>query len=249
MRAAGIPGARGHRLRRRLSQSDRRLLAGAPIRCARLGRGLAAGRGWVRVDPTAAVAPERIYDTLDDRAARAAAACSACAARRCAMPATGCGAAGTTSCSASMPTPAARLLQPLGIDDIDAGTPGRCCSSLVAALALLLDGVADRARRARARPGAARLASPRRALRPARARPRAARAGAATGPHGCIARAPAAGAALDARSARVSPNGATLARPGTSATRRPGPRPARASPVTSSALVCIDSTIHWRHAP
>ena len=27
------------------------------------------GRGWVRVDPTAAVAPERIYDTLDDRAA------------------------------------------------------------------------------------------------------------------------------------------------------------------------------------
>ena len=33
------------------------------------------GRGWVRVDPTAAVAPERIYDTLDDRAAGAA-ACS-----------------------------------------------------------------------------------------------------------------------------------------------------------------------------
>jgi len=27
------------------------------------------GRGWVRVDPTAAVAPERIYDTLDDLAA------------------------------------------------------------------------------------------------------------------------------------------------------------------------------------
>ena len=27
-----------------------------------------AGRGWVRVDPTAAVAPERIYDTLADRA-------------------------------------------------------------------------------------------------------------------------------------------------------------------------------------
>ncbi len=26
-----------------------------------------SGRGWVRVDPTAAVAPERIYDTLDDR--------------------------------------------------------------------------------------------------------------------------------------------------------------------------------------
>lgn len=26
-----------------------------------------AGRGWVRVDPTAAVAPERIYDTIDDR--------------------------------------------------------------------------------------------------------------------------------------------------------------------------------------
>lgn len=26
------------------------------------------GRGWVRVDPTAAVAPERIYDTIDDRA-------------------------------------------------------------------------------------------------------------------------------------------------------------------------------------
>ena len=25
------------------------------------------GRGWVRVDPTAAVAPERIYDTLADR--------------------------------------------------------------------------------------------------------------------------------------------------------------------------------------
>src|SRR3546814_5956627 len=29
------------------------------------------GRGWVRVDPTAAVAPERIYDTLDDRRAGA----------------------------------------------------------------------------------------------------------------------------------------------------------------------------------
>ncbi|MEE7548599.1 transglutaminase domain-containing protein, partial [Xanthomonas sp. Kuri4-1] len=28
-----------------------------------------AGRGWVRVDPTAAVAPERIYDTLEDRLA------------------------------------------------------------------------------------------------------------------------------------------------------------------------------------
>src|SRR5690606_10554593 len=27
-----------------------------------------AGRGWVRVDPTAAVAPEHIYDTIDDRA-------------------------------------------------------------------------------------------------------------------------------------------------------------------------------------
>ncbi len=26
------------------------------------------GRGWVRVDPTAAVAPERIYDTIEDRA-------------------------------------------------------------------------------------------------------------------------------------------------------------------------------------
>jgi transglutaminase-like putative cysteine protease len=30
-----------------------------------------AGRGWVRVDPTAAVAPERIYDTLEDRTAGA----------------------------------------------------------------------------------------------------------------------------------------------------------------------------------
>lgn len=30
------------------------------------------GRGWVRVDPTAAVAPERIYDTIDDRAPGAA---------------------------------------------------------------------------------------------------------------------------------------------------------------------------------
>ncbi len=29
------------------------------------------GRGWVRVDPTAAVAPERIYDTLEDRGAGA----------------------------------------------------------------------------------------------------------------------------------------------------------------------------------
>jgi len=28
------------------------------------------GRGWVRVDPTAAVAPERIYDTIADRSAR-----------------------------------------------------------------------------------------------------------------------------------------------------------------------------------
>ncbi len=32
------------------------------------------GRGWVRVDPTAAVAPERIYDTLADRADAASAA-------------------------------------------------------------------------------------------------------------------------------------------------------------------------------
>lgn len=31
-----------------------------------------AGRGWVRVDPTAAVAPERIYDTLQDRLGTAA---------------------------------------------------------------------------------------------------------------------------------------------------------------------------------
>lgn len=30
-----------------------------------------AGRGWVRVDPTAAVAPERVYDTLADRAGAA----------------------------------------------------------------------------------------------------------------------------------------------------------------------------------
>src|SRR5690606_9840153 len=30
------------------------------------------GRGWVRADPTAAVAPERIYDTLADRAPAAA---------------------------------------------------------------------------------------------------------------------------------------------------------------------------------
>ena len=29
------------------------------------------GRGWVRVDPTAAVAPERIYDTLEQRAGSA----------------------------------------------------------------------------------------------------------------------------------------------------------------------------------
>jgi transglutaminase-like putative cysteine protease len=27
------------------------------------------GRGWVRVDPTAAVAPERVFDTIEDRAA------------------------------------------------------------------------------------------------------------------------------------------------------------------------------------
>ncbi|NYZ64015.1 transglutaminase TgpA family protein [Luteimonas deserti] len=33
-----------------------------------------AGRGWVRVDPTAAVAPERIYDTLEDRLGAAGAA-------------------------------------------------------------------------------------------------------------------------------------------------------------------------------
>ena len=32
------------------------------------------GRGWVRVDPTAAVAPERIYDTLEDRLATQGAA-------------------------------------------------------------------------------------------------------------------------------------------------------------------------------
>jgi transglutaminase-like putative cysteine protease len=31
-----------------------------------------AGRGWTRIDPTAAVAPERIYDTLDDRGAAGA---------------------------------------------------------------------------------------------------------------------------------------------------------------------------------
>jgi hypothetical protein len=37
-----------------------RLLRGAPEPCPRLGRVLAAGAGWVRADPTAAVAPDRI---------------------------------------------------------------------------------------------------------------------------------------------------------------------------------------------
>ncbi|WP_458351495.1 transglutaminase TgpA family protein [Luteimonas rhizosphaerae] len=36
-----------------------------------------AGRGWVRIDPTAAVAPERIYDTIDDRLGAGGAAGSA----------------------------------------------------------------------------------------------------------------------------------------------------------------------------
>jgi transglutaminase-like putative cysteine protease len=80
-----------------------------------------AGRGWVRVDPTAAVAPERIYDTLADRAP---------------------GAEGLLG--AWLPTPVfdasdwlrrgwndfalgfdamhqRQLLQPLGLDDLDSG--------------------------------------------------------------------------------------------------------------------------------
>jgi hypothetical protein len=57
-------GARGDRLPGRRTESDRRLPHGAPVRRPRLERSLAAARGWVRVDPTAAVAPDRVQRNL-----------------------------------------------------------------------------------------------------------------------------------------------------------------------------------------
>jgi hypothetical protein len=98
-----------------------------------------AGRGWVRVDPTAAVAPERIYDTLADRAP---------------------GAGGLMG--AWLPTPIfnagdwlrrgwndfalgfdadrqRQLLRPLGLDDLD---PGRLIALFCAAAALALSWMA-----------------------------------------------------------------------------------------------------------
>jgi hypothetical protein len=60
-------------------------------------------RGWVRIDPTAAVAPERVYDTLADRAP-VRTVCSATSGDRCGTPAIGCDAAGTTWSSVSTPT-------------------------------------------------------------------------------------------------------------------------------------------------
>ena len=54
-------GARRHRLSGRGAESGRWLHDGAPVGRPRLGRSLArSGRGWVRVDPTAVVAPLRI---------------------------------------------------------------------------------------------------------------------------------------------------------------------------------------------
>ena len=53
-RRASSPATRAP-TRRRWTATHR-----APEQCPRLGRVLAAGRGWVRADPTAAVAPERI---------------------------------------------------------------------------------------------------------------------------------------------------------------------------------------------
>ena len=106
MRAAGIPGARRHRLRRWLLEPDRRLLAGTPIRCARMGRSVAAG--------------PRLGACGPDRGGRAGsdlrhAGRSRTATRqpvRRAMPArystspTGCAMAGTTSPWGSMRPPA-----------------------------------------------------------------------------------------------------------------------------------------------
>ena len=68
MRAAGIPArvVTGYAGGYRNPFGDYWLVRRIGRAC--LGRSLVAGRGWVRVDPTAAVAPERIYDTLDDRA-------------------------------------------------------------------------------------------------------------------------------------------------------------------------------------
>ncbi len=65
----GHPRARGHRLRRRLPQPASAVTGSCVAWMRTPGpRSGSTDRGWVRVDPTAAVAPERIYDTLEDRA-------------------------------------------------------------------------------------------------------------------------------------------------------------------------------------
>src|SRR5690606_17973395 len=133
------------------------------------------GQGWVRVDPTAAVAPERIYDTLEQRAAGAGGQAllrldtlgdftdwlrrgwndlvlGFDAARQQAMPRT--------------PGLARAAAGPVR----GAGGPGRG-----------RHGVAAGARRARARSAAARLAPPGPALRETGPGPGPARAGAGLG--------------------------------------------------------------------
>ena len=140
----------------------------APMRTPgpRCGCRGAAGCGWI---PTAAVAPERIYDTLADRAGRRRPARLRCCrhVRRRRLDAA---AAGTTSCSASTPTASARC-SALGHRRLDAETPD---AAVLAGRAARpgCDGLAGQPRRARARPGAARLAPPRRAATAARPGPR-----------------------------------------------------------------------------
>ncbi|TKR32923.1 DUF3488 domain-containing protein [Luteimonas gilva] len=88
-------------------------------------------RGWVRVDPTAAVAPERIYDTLEDRAA------GDFAGLRQVLDAGDWLRRGWNELVLGFDaTRQQRMLQPLGIDKLDAGD----LIALFAALAALALG-------------------------------------------------------------------------------------------------------------
>ena len=113
------------------------------------------GRGWVREDPTAAVSPERVYDTSPTAPISAATACSAASAGsdRCSKSATGCAAAGTTSCSASTPTASATRCAPCTWTPM----PTAPCSPRSPprhAAGAGVDGLAGGARTARTRPRA-----------------------------------------------------------------------------------------------
>lgn len=91
------------------------------------------GRGWVRVDPTAAVAPDRIYDTIEDRAP----AFGGIAAMRPVWNASDWMRRGWNDFVLGFDAVRQRaLLQPLGVKDIDGGRLA-LLFSLAAVLALL----------------------------------------------------------------------------------------------------------------